>query len=796
MRTFQQLAALSLIVSILATPVARADDTRPGPGPRPGPGNPNPPGGPRPGPGNPTPPPAPTPDPTPAPTPPTGPSNEQIAAARALGEQDGRAAGGREGDERGPNDGREDGRIAGHREGYARCEREERAKQQERGYRDGYIYGQDEGNVAGDRQGRSEGESRGRSEGQNDGLRRADNDAMRDATGPGRQRGYEEANASDADARGRNDGTIAGDQEARAQAERVDYPRGRKDYRDERLAEAVESEDSFNQKNPVEGLVGSISSMAKSLGSWMKASARNNDYAGELENAKANSPDNRYYNPSRSFPSPQETEAYRDGYRNGYNGGFQQRYNAAYDGVYRQAYDRNYELGCQEARRQDYRQDYQRGYNDGRQRGYNDQYRVAYDRAYRDTYNAWFRAASDEAYRGSYQRYYDAHFEAARSAAYRERYDQIYNAAYGVARQRKFNEMYPAYAEAAYKRGRADEAEEFRLKPVQLLDAAATETINNGLFEPGEALRLRVRMRNFSEAALTGRDVKITLQALDAGSAVISEAEASLVKGLKRKSITTVGEALEFRMNENAVNRAKNFRVTLSYQGRNVGEKIVAIQARFMVDMAFAESPELKEGIATKLKVRLRNQSNKATDAGLKVLFRSNPELIEILNDRVAVGILNPGEERVVEFGVIARRGGAVLEVPMVFQSLLGTERRVGLIDQELRIPLVNDYRIEVGIPGVRALRSAGVSRVEYTIRNVGSRLLMKGLQLKVKINGENGGNFAVIGPNPQYLSPLLQGQSLSFVVPILSRDSNSGGVLELEVQEDGRTVIISRTEF
>lgn len=782
MRTFQQLAALTLIVSTLLGPVARADQQ---------PGRP----------GRPTPAPAPAPTPNPAPAPAPGPTPEQIAAARALGEQDGRAGGIREAEERAPVDARNDGQNLGRSEGYARCEREERAKQQERGYRDGYIYGQEEGNVAGDRQGRIDGETRGRNEGQADGLRRADADAARDATGPGRARGYEEANASDASARGELDGTAAGDQEARATAERNDYPRGRQDYRNERLAEKVESEDSFNQKNPVEGAVSSVKEIAKSVKSWsawMKAAVglgEITDAVSDTRATRATQPDNRYFNPSRNFPSAQENEAYRAGYSTSYNNAFAARYNAMYDELYRRVYERAYEQGCQEARRQDYRQDYNRGYNDGRQRGYADQYQVSYNRAFRATYDAVFRGASDEAYRGSYQRYYDGHFEAARSAAYRERYDALYNAAYGNARTRKFNEMYPGYAQAAYQRGRTDEAEEFRLKPVHLLEAAVTETISNGLYEPGEALRLRLRLRNFADGALAGRDVKVMIQALDSGSAVVSEAEATLVKNLKRKSITSVGEALEFRMNENAVNRSKQFRVSAFYQGRKVGEQVVAVQTKFMIDMGFAESPELKEGLASVLKIKVRNQSTKATDAGLKVTFRSNPDILEVLKDTAAVGALNPGEERVVEFPVIARQGGSSIQVPMVLQSLLGNNRRVGLIDEERRIPLVNDYRIDVG-SGARTLRAAGVSRVEYTIRNVGSRLLLKGLQLKVKILGDNAGNFAVIGPNPQYLTPILQGQTISFVVPVLSRDANSGGVLELEVQEDGRTVIISRTEF
>ena len=43
---------------------------------------------------------------------------------------------------------------------------------------------------------------------------------------------------------------------------------------------------------------------------------------------------------------------------------------------------------------------------------------------------------------------------------------------------------------------------------------------------------------------------------------------------------------------------------------------------------------------------------------------------------------------------------------------------------------------------------------------------------------------------------PIAQGESESFVVPVLSNASNSGGTLQLEVQEDGRTVVVHQVQF
>jgi len=243
------------------------------------------------------------------------------------------------------------------------------------------------------------------------------------------------------------------------------------------------------------------------------------------------------------------------------------------------------------------------------------------------------------------------------------------------------------------------------------------------------------------------------------------------------------------------VNKAKRFRITMFYQNRNVGEQIVDITSKFMIDVSYAEAPELKEGIESSLKIRVKNQSQTPSDAGLKLSFNSDPEKLEMRRTEAQIGILNPGEERIIEFPVIARETGAEIRVPLVFLASLGTGRRVGLIDEERRIPLINDYRIQVA-PTVNGLRNEGITRIEYTIQNISSRMLMKGLQLKVKVMDDTANNFVVIGPNPQYLMPMIRGQSIGFVIPVLVKSNNAGGVLELEVQEDGHGVVISRVSF
>ncbi|OFY98217.1 MAG: hypothetical protein A2Z97_10505 [Bdellovibrionales bacterium GWB1_52_6] len=768
----------------------------------------------------------PTSTPTPIPTPtasptPTGPSQDQISAARALGVQDGAEPGSHEALERAPKEARAEGLRDGRSRGFESCERDEINRSRDVGFRDGYAQGQTDGSNAGVLKGREDGQARGQYDGNQDGFKRADAESARVSSGPGRQQGIEEANASDASSRGNTDGSSRGDREAQAAAQAREYPRGHQDYNNERQNEPVRVEDSFNQKAPVSkplnltSSLGSflqdsqvIKSMASRLGISTQDERRGGggkpgnggDKPGDRDqrpgdqpsNAK---PDHRYSNPLRTFPSPQEQEAYREGYTQGYDKSFATAYNKIYNKDYREHFQRAERDGCEDARRRDYRDFYHRAYVEGRDKGYSDTYQVAYNSTFRATYNDVFRIFSEESYSINYPILYKQHFEEFRSAAYREQYEGLYDSAFSASRDQTYNKLYPGYAQAAYKKGRADEEADFVQRPVRLLDVVPTETIENGLFEPGEALRIRLSMRNFADATLAGKDIKMVLQALDAGSAVLSTATETLTQNIRAKSVTTVSEALDFRMNENAVNQAKQFRVTLYYQGRNVGEQVFTLTTKFITTLQIVGSPQLREGLESSLAVKVRNQSNKPTEPSLKVVLTSDPAILQVTKGSADIGVLNPGEERIVEFSVIARAHGASIRVPYVLQSLLGSGRRIGLTDGEKSVPLVNDYRISVS-GNTRALRANGVTRMQYTITNISSRLLLKGLQLKARILGNDAQNFVIIGPNPQYLTPLIKGQSLSFDVPILVKAANSGGSLELEVQEDGRTVVISQTDF
>ena len=748
------------------------------------------------------------PTPEPEPTATIVPVPIDTGPAQSRGYSDGQDDGAREASVRAPAEGDHEGREVGYREGFARCEQEERERAYDAGYKEGYVRGEGEGAQEGHRAGQVNGSAKGSENGRVDGINRADHDANAEASPLGRAKGIDEANHSDAAARGKADGLAAGDRDALEKARTDDYQRGRRDFRNESYAGEVEANDEFSQIGaPGAGQKIAQAKAPQSFFSRLmnafrtKAAAFRNGIAeeaafGEFSLSSVGRPDKRFFRPRANYGTQEENDAYLNAYESGYDEGFHSTYTSLYRNAYDRAYHTSNRDGCRRAQAGNYRRDFERGNDEGRRRGYELAYQPAYDQAYQYAYNQSFQAASAEAYRSMYPSAYNRHFEKARASAYSERFDDLYDAAFGQAHDAKFAEVYPGYAAREYKRGRADETQDFNLRPVRLMEAAVLETIPNGLHEPGEALRMRIKLRNFAVAKIASKDVKVKIEALAEGAAVLTQAEASLARDLRAKSVTTVSDILEFRMTEEVANEAHLIRLTAYFQGRVIGQETLRIEVRYIASMTFAESPALHEGMEGVIRIKVKNQSEAATDSSFSVRFSSKSSAIEITRGEALVGVLAPGESKVVEFGVIARAGGAP-RIPFVLEAT-AAGRRIGLVDQTREIPVINDYTIELE-GSAASLSKGGVARLYYKVKNVNSRVVLKSLQLKARIlakDSRESDAFVVIGPNPQYLNPLLQGQSTKFVIPILAKHENNGGIVELEVQESGRTVVVHRVEF
>lgn len=719
------------------------------------------------------------------------PIDDPLKQARDAGFAHGYPDGGREGQERGQVEGPQLGARHGYRDGFARCEAEARRRAYDFGYRDGIRRGDYDGQREGQFRGESDGRSEGNRDGERDGSARADRDAESAATPAGRAKGREEAERSDASSKGSQDGTVAGDQQARNQAERVDYPAARQAYRDAKYAEPVQSRDSFSQKKP-----SGTAAAAEILG-ILNDRDRDRDHDQDRD-MEIPAPDNRYYKPRGSYPTEAENKAYQAGYAGGYSQGYSVQYRASAETEYQRAYQYNFQAGCREAERRDYSMEQRRGYDDGYREGYRRGFDLTYRRAYDSAYRQAFAIASDMEYRRAYPAFYNTYFERARAQAYSERYQQLYDSAYEAARQARFAQAYPGYAAQAQARGRADEAADFQARPLRLISAQATEEDPNGVFEPGETIRVKFVVRNFAPQALLGRDVQIELTATNGqGKVVIDESRQLLVRDLKALSLTEVRDSFEFHLNENSVGHALRFALTVNYQGRSQDATSLEVRPRFWVETAFAEEPALSEGIARPIRFALTNASSTRPTEALALRLAATGS-VELVNPEQSIGALAPGETRVIEFEAIARSPQSSVDLALALEVKGPTGRRLGLLDTTRQVPVLNDYRI-VTEGSLDSMRKKGLTRVSYLITNANSRLVARGLQIQARVLDRDGREMtdaSVVGPNPQFLSPLAQGYSRHFIIPVLVRSENAGGRLELAVQEDGKTVVIHRAEF
>ena len=735
--------------------------------------------------------------------PPTPPGPD-LSQARQAGAIDGQPDGAREGSERGGVDGTRDGLRNGDTEGYRVCFERERSQARDAGYASGFRVGEQDGIDRGIYDGNLEGEREGESEGVQLGRENANRDAYREAEPRGRAQGEREADATDAEARGHAAGLLIGDARALQSAIDNDYPAGRREVYDAKLAEEIREREDFALKPALLAKVDRINSSLhfnsrKVLGQASKAISTLSDTTllAPEDSSVLNgpNPDFRYRNYRRGFATPEEIGAYRQSYDAVYGASMGAAFGASYQAAVSVAFKTAEREGCRRAQRENYQRFYDDAKDLGKRDGYARTYRSTFDRVKRATKDRVKAAAAERTYRETYGNFYAEHLERARLAAFERRSAQLYKAGKDRGDRENFAIKYPIYAAEQRQRGIWDELEDFVQKPVRLLKAEVTETVVNGVFEPGEALRLRVELRNFAQTQLAARDIALQVQALDSGGVVISEPEAMLLQDLKAQSLNRVSEALEFRLNESTAGRTASVLVTGTYQGRNIGQIELTIPSRFLVSVAFAETPRLQEGLPTKIMLKLKNNSRTAATGALDVFMLSNSGELEVIKGDAKATSLASGSESLVEFTVIARTPLDFAQVPLAFSVNGQSGRRVGMLASNVSLPVANDYRVRIVSPHV-GLRSTGINRLEYHLRNVGSRLLYKGLQLEVKVLGENAENFAVLGPKPQYLTPLDRGGEIYFTIPVLSRSANSGGVLELSVFEDGRLTVVHRLQF
>lgn len=738
--------------------------------------------------------------PAPAPAP------VDTSGARNDGYRDGMAAGQEEGRRQGEADGRFRGSSEGETQGLRQCAEDLARRERERGRDEGYRQGSYEGDRQGRDRGAIEGQATGLTQGRDSGTRRARSDAERDATPPGSAQGRDEAEHSDASARGARDGYAQGAIDARADAVAKDYPRGRQTVRDEMERQPVLNRDQFSQlgntpsaleqRSRESGLklvmndTSEGTPRSEALSSLLsRMTSRLNAQVAGLKTAAT---------PARAYPTPEENAAYQEGFRSGRDAGYRSGYDEVYNRVYRDFFEQGRRRGCDRARQKSYQEDYDRGYREGRSEGYDRAYRASYDSAYRMAYEPAFRQADQKAYGDNYANFYHQAFEAARSRAYSERVGQLYDAAFEASHDARYAEVRPGFGEEEYQRGRRDESIDFQQRPVRLLEASVTETNGNSLIEPEETLRIRLVLRNFSTKGIDANQVTLMLNALDENSTVVSSRQMPLARGLNAASITTVSEAFEFFIKDAAVARASKIQLKVLIGERSAGEQTLSIRAQYAIQTMLAEAPAFHNGLETVLKISLKNISGAATEPTLRVRLDGTAPELQIPTPEQVVQGLAPGETRIVEFPLITRTSDESVRLPLAISvqgGLDSKQRKIGSLAQTQDIPVLSDYKIVL----LRndSLRIRGSAKMVYQVQNHGSENTNRDLHVRLSFpKSEQDNDLTAVGTYPLKLVKINQGGALKLSLPVQVNRSNSGGTAMLELFEGSRLLLIHRYDF
>jgi hypothetical protein len=728
-------------------------------------------------------------DPVAKPKPPGDTPPPDTATAKREGEEDGFADGRREAEARAYDEGRELGRRYGYQRGFEVVERERKAEEYQAGYSRGTSTGTDEGERDGTQKGNDEGDNQGLNDGTAQGRADAEAEAVRAAVPPGREKGEREAEAETDRVTGqaRADAIRRADADAQAEAEKVDYKRGRDTYRTARFAEPTRFIGVFSQRKsalnrPTRAARPAVERVALVV-------SQQPDIPDPEIKAR---PDNRFRKPRRTYEFAEQTEAYTRAYNGNYPNGWQAHFRELFIRGFRLAYLQGWDVGRYEARNASYVADHDRGYEEGRREAYQRAYSKAFTDARNRAYNRAFANARSTTYSRVYPGEYERVFEETRRSAYDARLKAIYDAAYRPKYELRYAETYATASREQYNRGRSDEAEVFRVQPVRVTGLKAVGALEDGVIEPNEPVRLIVRLRNFSKQTIRGSDVRLMVQS--AAGIALDEFEARPVADLAPESEAEFTEIFAVRFPETVVGGAPALQIRAMFGERESDTQALEVPVRFATVIRLGSETPLAEGLPRTVTVSVRNITSMPLAADAVLRLSVDSKAVEFAETQAPVGNLAPGESRTVSFQVTARTTEEKVQLP-VSMTITGGNRKLGALAGTPQLAIRNPYRVIGRITGA-GLRAPGLGRLEYSFRNASSPDGYHSLQLRVRVTGDDSGAVEVLGPNPQYLTPLGQSKSSSFVVPVVVRKANAGGIIELELLEDGVPVVVHRMNY
>jgi hypothetical protein len=509
------------------------------------------------------------------------------------------------------------------------------------------------------------------------------------------------------------------------------------------------------------------------------------------------SPDYRYARERRRYADSSLQNAYSDGYRSGYRSGFDSAFSFEYRRGEQVGRQQGRDEGCREAQWVDIRGDFLRGRQEGQRRAYQESYDEAYRLAYRLAYQPAFEHASDSTYRDRYSGYYQAAFERFRVEAYSSRVEELYQAGFSQAEKARFSEVYPGFAAQEYQRGVSDERQEFAQRPIRFIDSGSREQFQDGVIEPGESVAFWFVMRNFSDQSVSASDLRFEVETSGKGIVALRGVDIPK-KAIPSRGAIRVTSAVPILVSEAALNQKVGATLRVYWRGTLVATRAYSFTVQNRATLEFVEKPILREGLETQIRVRIRNQSSQPIQGPVRVELRSNSRLVELTDVSVDLEGLAPGESREVAFRAIGRSDQDQPEIPLAAMASDGARRRVAIRDFSGAVPILNDYRIHA-LGDLSAVKSGGLVRFQYRLRNVSSRLLFGSLEVHARLLDDSGqllSGVRWIGFNPQFLLPLEQGEEVAFVIPAFLTTPASSGKLELEVRESGVPVVIHQVQF
>jgi|GEM_PF-4290978 len=488
----------------------------------------------------------------------------------------------------------------------------------------------------------------------------------------------------------------------------------------------------------------------------------------------------------------EEETAYQQGYANGYQ---DLKSSGAYNTYYEKAkkfYQESFEAGCQLAKNSHFESDYQRGIAEGTLKG------IA------NKFNEGLREERVQMVEDYFQQKKLKHLGEVQEAAYQAGFSSQYNSQVELVKNkvsdRLFQELWTTAKQTlAIKEGEKEEHQDFVNRPVRLGSSAKiVDTKDNQLIEPEETLRISTSLRNFSNQAIEEGSVELRLIEVTPGSLIISKGTSLVDQVIKAKTTTEIKNAFEFQINPQMVDKDVYVKVSAYYRGQKIDESEVQAHAvpKYMLKLDLSNKSQLNEGKLTQFIATATNNSSEGTEK-IVLTLASEADKMEVVKGTAEISAIEKGATAEAAFEVIARAFAKPLSVPIAIEAKYASGQRVGLLDTEKKLPVLNDYVFSFTKKELKNLRKKGTHSFEARITNVSKRKSSANLQLNIRIIEGDKTNFTIV--KQAKIKAIPKNGRAEVAVSMRAgavTKAEESIVLEIELVEDGNIVQVHREKF